>query len=740
MDLNPQTTLWVTRDKQNRTTIARISDQTARCCSPLRLERVDDPPNVKLKRSSSAASVQWESGVVDLVVYRMDAGQVITRQNSMMLGDNRPCFVWWRHIFLASCDYYDPQHLRSCRFLLDNGSEEPPESGSSMYLPPLRPQLYQQGPTPNARQSLWRVTRTPLRMALLPLAAIGYLAFCYAVHGKVVPVNTYGVYSVTTQHLATIKGAITSISIVIISIALYPIYDVLNSLKGTFQSEEFFRVLSSHSHGVPLETINHISSPSFGTIDTMIAFWRRTCSNHYSMGFVVSLLVWVVATLAPGALTIDSVLADGEMVAFAIGAVPPQGVLNGSYHSEVAWNVLSYSEMAASIAWAEIELGVQYSFEIVKTSDPDYLAYIAPIPLNLSTTTSARWLTDVIGINPSCSWAITNMTRPVNLTSYTSFATAYLSDFNLDLQLSNGDIRSIDSTPFASVKGSGVLNHTTQAPAIDGSTVFTLGQCLSGCSPSAPVNFALDLTGLPTFTAEVSNKTWSIAVLVCVPNVTIETRELRNEGHGLLDMQPRPMKRQLARQGNLHPVQTTSLFSVVTHSLTESAGSMLATDRSLYSQLGSQVQGAVLYGKQQWDGLPGNTAPNGTNVTITLAPLEDITRGYAQIIQSAAKCGYLGMAYVPGRVSTTEIIFSSSIPNVVVSTVIFSILTVLIVLAQFRPASAQFAQMKAEQMADFVPSVMGDHKDVQQDIAEMLRERKIFLQRRPDGSGVLRIS
>ncbi|KAF9230696.1 hypothetical protein BU15DRAFT_83312 [Melanogaster broomeanus] len=575
-----------------------------------------------------------------------------------------------------------------------------------MYLAPLRPQLYQRGPTANPRQSLWRMTRTPLQLALLPLAAIGYLAFCYTVHGKVVPVNTYGIYSVTPQHLATIKGAITSISIIIISIALYPIYDILNSLK----SEEFFHVLSSHSHGVPLETINHISSPSFGTIDAMIAFWRRTCSNHYSMGFVASLLVWAVATLAPGALTINSVLADGEMMAFAIGAVLPQSVLNGSSYLDPAFNASMNSEMAASIAWAEMDLGVQYSFGIVNTSAPDYVAYIVPIPLDLASTTSARWLTDVIGINPSCSWAFTNLTRPFNSASSDLIATAFLLDFNLDVDVTKY-LSTFGSTAFASVQSplSGVRNHTTQTPPTDGSTVFFLGQCLSGCSLPMSVNFTLDLTDLPTFTIEMSNQTWSMATLVCMPNITIETREVRNEGHGLLE-----------------------------------------------------VQAEVLYGKQQWEGLPGLGAPEGTNVTITPAPLEDIVKGYTQIIQSAAKsylAGYLGTAYVPGRVSTTEIIFSSSIPNVVVSTVIFSILTVLIVLAQFRPGKgmeftlinvaaafhgselpAQFAQMKAEQMADFVPSVMGDHKGVQQDIAEMLRERKIFLQRRPDGSGVLHIS
>jgi hypothetical protein len=79
------------------------------------------------------------------------------------------------------------------------GLEEPPqESRSSMYLAPLRPQLFRRSP---GRPSLWRVVRSPLKMALLPLAALGYLAFCYSVHGKVVPVNTHGLYSVTPQHL-----------------------------------------------------------------------------------------------------------------------------------------------------------------------------------------------------------------------------------------------------------------------------------------------------------------------------------------------------------------------------------------------------------------------------------------------------------------------------------------------------------------------------------------------------------
>lgn len=90
-----------------------------------------------------------------------------------------------------------------------------------------------------------------------------------------------------------------------------------------------------------------------------------------------------------------------------------------------------------------MELGVQYSFGIANTSRPDYATYIAPVPLDLPTTTTARWLTDVTGINPICSWASTNLTTPIqfpaNLTSANQyFATVYLVDFNLDVKVTGG--------------------------------------------------------------------------------------------------------------------------------------------------------------------------------------------------------------------------------------------------------------------------------------------------------------
>ncbi|KAF8436820.1 hypothetical protein L210DRAFT_3505600 [Boletus edulis BED1] len=651
---------------------------------------------------------------------------------------------------------------------------------------PLRAQPFQKRPLAARRLPVWDTVRPPLEMALFPLAAIGYLAFCYTVHGKVIPVNTYGLYAVTPEHLATIKGGITTITIIIISIALYPVYNTVSNLK----SEEFFRVLASQNHGVPLETINHISTPSFGNVDKMVAIWSHRCSHYYVLGIVASLLIWIVGTLAPGALTVDNVYADGDLMAFAIGAIPAQSVLNGTYPEEPASNAGWNSDTAASIAWAEIGLGVQYSFGIADTSEPEYAAYVVPLPLDLSTETSARWLSDVIGINPMCSWASTNLTAPVQVpvNSTSDFqqylATAYLLDFNLDVQIVGSDLPT--DTPFATVKDptSSVTNHTTQVIPSDGSMVFLLGQCQSGpgCIHRSQVDVTLDLTGLnTTFTIAFTDQTWSMATLVCKPNLTIETREVRSNGHGLLTVQSLPAGRQLTRQGNLNAIQTPPLFSIATKSLTQSAG-VLTGKRQSYG-LGSQVQGQVLFGKTQFDNLPLIDAPFGTLVTIGPAPIEDITQGYAQVLQSSAKsylAGYLGTAYVPGRISETEPVFAASIPNLAVASAGFALLAALIVLAHFRPSKGvqftlvnvaaavygselpeKFVQMKAEQAAasdvygDIDEEVEGDREtdralgkgksphdrdNAPDDQQGMLTDRRIFMRRRADGSPVLHMS
>lgn len=96
------------------------------------------------------------------------------------------------------------------------GVKDPPGSCSSTSLSPLRPQLFRKG-TSAGRPYSWRTIQTPLEMALLPLVAIGYLAFCYTVHGKAIPVNTYGLYAVTPQHfggcyISSVSRSISKIS------------------------------------------------------------------------------------------------------------------------------------------------------------------------------------------------------------------------------------------------------------------------------------------------------------------------------------------------------------------------------------------------------------------------------------------------------------------------------------------------------------------------------------------------
>ncbi|KAG6375190.1 hypothetical protein JVT61DRAFT_3399 [Boletus reticuloceps] len=659
------------------------------------------------------------------------------------------------------------------------GAADSPGSRSNMFFAPLRAQPFQKRPSVG-RPPLWRTTKPPLQMALFPLAAICYLAFCYTVHGKVVPVKTYGLYAVTPQHLATIKGGITSISIIIISIAFFPIYDIIANLK----SEEFFRVLATQSDGVPLETINHISIPSFANTDMIMAMWRHRCSNYYILGMFASLLIWIVGTLAPGALTVDSVLSDGQLMAFAIGAVPPQSVLNGSSSVDPFSNAGLNADRASSIAWAEIELGVQYSFSTANTSESDYAAFIAPVPLGLSTTTTARWLSDVIGINPTCSWASTNITAPVQVpvnsssVSFQNLATAYLLDFNLNVQITGGDLP-FNGNSFALVKDPSytVTNHTTRAVPSDGSTVFLLGQCQSGCSTSAN-GVTLDLTGLnTTFTMALTDQTWTMAILACLPNTTIETREVRSDGHGLFSVQPLPPGRQLAHQGNLNTIQTTALFSVATKSLTRGAGQLSAASTSF--GLGSQVQGELLFGKAQFDGLPTSDPFSVSVTTISPAPVENITQAYMQVLQPVMKtflAGYLGTAYVPGRISETEIVFAASTPNLAVASAGFVLLAALIILAHFRSNKgfqftlvnvaasiygsdlpAQIMQIKTEKSAPFgrmdeeaegdaeggalgkgkLRQAEGDVPDDQQDIVDLLAKRRIFMQRRADGSPVL---
>ncbi|KAK0469108.1 uncharacterized protein EV420DRAFT_8760 [Desarmillaria tabescens] len=281
-------------------------------------------------------------------------------------------------------------------------------------------------PAEKRRISGLRSALDVVKALVLPVVAIGYLAFCYSVHNHIAPVTGEGIVDLSSYSLANVKSGITAISILVVSIGLWP----MKSLVQDLHSEEFFRVLTAHQAGVPLSTINTISSPSFGTFNSFMAIARRHCSSYFTLSFISSFIVLAASSLAPSALSVDSMLVDGQVLAFSVGAVSANSALNVSdidafTFQMPAENVRRNTQEAAAIAWAESSLRSQYMFRLPSNGT----SYIIPIPENLPTTTSARWLTDVVALNPSCAWQQTNVSSTLQISSNTtSNNTSFLSD------------------------------------------------------------------------------------------------------------------------------------------------------------------------------------------------------------------------------------------------------------------------------------------------------------------------
>lgn len=213
----------------------------------------------------------------------------------------------------------------------------------------------------------------------------------------------------------------------------------------------------------------------------------------------------------------------------------------------------------------------------------------------------------------------------------------------------------------------------------NGAAVWLLSQCSSNCSTNPEV--ALNLTGIPTFPIKYETKTFDTAFLLCSPHATVETREVRNDGHALLNVldTPYPIK-----MGNLHEPQVQALFTFALQDLGQNGGPLTI------SGFDPEVQVSFMFG------------PAATNVTIEFGqpvitfmplPLADITAGFTGIIASSMKLmlqGNISTAYVPARMSTQLVIFTSSLPQVIATTVLLLILLVIMGVAFFRREMPQF--------------------------------------------------
>jgi hypothetical protein len=178
-----------------------------------------------------------------------------------------------------------------------------------------------------------------------------------------------------------------------------------------------------------------------------------------------------------------------------------------------------------------------------------------------------------------------------------------------------------------------VFNHTTQTLPSDGSVTFAFISCTTGCTEDQIniVSIYPNYTGIPTLQFTAPGNSYELAFLVCKPNITIETREVRTQGSFILDVQPLPEGKPYPRQGNLDFVETSFMLGVSTSYLSADSGPQTST----WYGLGTETQVNFIFSDFQMNAIDLST----TNVTVTLQPLpiQNLTQRYTKIVQAAAK-------------------------------------------------------------------------------------------------------
>ncbi|QRV92695.1 hypothetical protein RhiJN_20713 [Ceratobasidium sp. AG-Ba] len=571
-----------------------------------------------------------------------------------------------------------PAHRYS---LLDNDSSRP------HLAPSQSTQIDQTQQTP-PRGRLKHILRTVWLTAWLPLVASGYLAFCYVAATGVVPVRIYNVGR-PSEHLFQIKAGVTTLSIIVIAIALLPVKSLLDDIK----SEEFFRRIRVAKEGISVGAVNDVSTPSHGFVQSVFSIFRSEASKYFIGAIFSSLVVAVVSFLAPAALSVGIISVDGEITALRVGALDPQSVyIIKAIDSDVNLALSRIATEAASMGWAQSALGTDLAFK------PESLRYAVPLPLDLTPQDVARWVTDVAIMDPVCSWAISE--PPISATSNTNNDTLYEPrlDFTLPSHGVGASVISIgiDATTQKVARvvgsevnggtdtGSALFNLTTRDPPVQGTMAWILAQC-TDCADSLGTsdNSTFNFTGIPYQQISAFGdiygtiRSQNIAILVCEPRLKVETKEVRMEGDGKIRVIEDG--RTLARQGNLEATQIHLLMARALDSYTDNSG-----PDSGFEGIGKVAQIRLLFGPQ---------AKVGETTTLTPLPIDQLTREYNLALQASMRAylsGSLGSAMVPGRIQTPTLIFTSSFPHVVASTVLFILIAMFVNLSHFRSKEEHF--------------------------------------------------
>ncbi|KAF8754104.1 Mitochondrial carrier [Rhizoctonia solani] len=520
----------------------------------------------------------------------------------------------------------------------------------------------------------------------MPAVALAYLALCYAAATRVIPIRIWMVEE-PGSHLSTIKAGVTTINIVVIGLALLPLKSLLDDLKG----EEFFRALRVSRSGVPLKAINNVSTPSHSYSRGMMSIMQNHVSKYYTGAILTGLLATLVSSLAPAALSVGIIPVDTELTAFRVGAVASDSVVK-VYLTEVNNNPKfnARATEAASMGWVQSVLGVSMSFQATS------LKYGVPVPLDLHPNDRARYITDVIVMDPVCTWTVPNppVVAPLNSSDFNSQVNISLPDFGVSAEIKTSLLRNVlvftgtSSRASLNVLSEGISplsNISSNDPPTTGVMGWLMARCKS-CDPPGPNDYrsTIDMSGIPTQeyhdVVQIGNSTspttTELSILMCDPRLSVETREVRLDGTGKMTVMDNTG---LTRQGNLHLAQTRLLVGQALKKFSSDSG-----PDTQFTGLGQAAQLQMFFGPVE-------------NVTLTPVlkprPIEELTYGYSVAQQAAMRSylsGRMSSSFVPGRMQEMKLVFTSSLPHVVVSTILFTLAAVFINVCYLRSDTEQF--------------------------------------------------
>lgn len=86
---------------------------------------------------------------------------------------------------------------------------------------------------------------------------------------------------------------------------------------------------------------------------------------------------------------------------------------------------------ASTMAWVENILNVTNSYYKVMSSEGEQFEYIVPTPPGYTSTMKAHWTTDVIVLDPSCTWQ--TATKTTRLSNSTWDVTLHQSNLSINL-------------------------------------------------------------------------------------------------------------------------------------------------------------------------------------------------------------------------------------------------------------------------------------------------------------------